>query len=149
MDVLLENKKARMEYSFQESFEAGVQLLGPEVKMLRAKRGSLLGAHVRVVGGEAVLLNMQIQANEYARNDEYDPKRTRKLLLHKNEILKLQQAQGMKGLTLIPTMVGVKRNHIKVMVAIAKGKQQYERRDELRKRDMMRDAERESKSRVR
>jgi SsrA-binding protein len=148
MQLLLENRRARAEYSFVESFEAGIALLGGEVKMLRLKRGSLVGAYVRVIGGEAVLLNAQIPAYEYTRVEDYDPKRTRKLLMHKNEILKLEQAQGSKGLAVIPTAIGLSRNHIKVTVAIAKGKKVYERREELKKRDMTREAERVIKSRI-
>lgn len=149
MQILLENRRARAEYTFQETFEAGVQLIGGEVKMLRLKRGSLVGAHVRVIGGEAVLINAQIPAYDFSRTEEYDPKRTRKLLLHKKEILKLGEAQGMKGLSLIPTAIGLKRNHIKVTIAIAKGKKQYERREELKKRDLIREAERVTKQKVR
>lgn len=128
-----------------ETFEAGIRLTGSEVKMLRLKRGSLVGAHVRVLNGEAVLLNAQILPYPFSRNDDYDPKSTRKLLLHKREILKLQQAQETKGLALIPLSIGVAHNFIKVRVAIARGKKVYERREELKKRDLQRESERELK----
>lgn len=147
MEVLVENRKARSEYFILETFEAGMQLTGSEVKMLRTKRGSLVGAHVRVLNGEALLLNAQILPYPFSRNDDYDPKRTRKLLLHKREILKLQESQHTKGLALIPLAIISKHNFIKVQFAIARGKKQYERREELRRRDLQRESERDLKKR--
>ena len=145
MEILIENKKARLEFFILESFEAGLKLTGSEVKMLRTKRGSLVGAHVRVLNGEAILLNAQIMAYPFARQEDYDPKQTRKLLLHKREILKIQQAQETKGLAIIPIAVILKHNFIKLQLAIARGKKQYERREELRRRDLQRESERELK----
>lgn len=147
MRVLIENKKARLEFTILDQFEAGIVLEGGEVKMLRLKRGSLVGAHVRVLNGKAVLLNAQIPPYPYMRQEEYDPKRSRTLLLHKSEILKLQESQETKGLALIPLAIGTSHNFIKVQVAIAKGKKMYERREELKKKDLQRDAERELKRR--
>ncbi|MEK7457933.1 MAG: SsrA-binding protein SmpB [Patescibacteria group bacterium] len=147
MEILIENKKARLEFFILESFEAGLKLTGSEVKMLRTKRGSLVGAHVRVLNGEAILLNAQIMAYPFARQEDYDPKQTRKLLLHKREILKIQQAQETKGLAIIPIAVILKHNFIKLQLAIARGKKQYERREELRRRDLQRESERELKRR--
>lgn len=149
MNVLIENRHARAEYFIVETLEAGLVLSGPEVKMLRLKRGSLVGAHVRVVGDEAVLLNAQIPPYPNALQPEYDPKRTRRLLLHKHEMLKIKQAQETKGLAVIPLAVGLRHRFLKVAVAIARGKKQYERREELRRRDMQREAERVVKRRVR
>ena len=145
MQILIENKKARLEFFILESFEAGLKLTGSEVKMLRAKRGSLVGAHVRVLNSEAILLNAQIMAYPFARQEDYDPKQTRKLLLHKREILKIQQAQETKGLAIIPLAIILKHNFIKLQLAIARGKKQYERREELRRRDLQRESERELK----
>ncbi len=147
MQILIENKKARLEFFILESFEAGLKLTGSEVKMLRAKRGSLVGAHVRVLNGEAILLNAQILAYPFAWQEDYDPKQTRKLLLHKREILKIQQAQETKGLAIIPLAIILKHNFIKLRLAIARGKKQYERREELRRRDLQRESERELKRR--
>ena len=138
-----------MEYAIVDTFEAGMVLSGPEVKMLRLKRGSLVGTHVRVVAGEVIVLNMQIPAYPNARQEDYDPKRTRKLLLHKHEVLKLQQAQDTKGFALIPLAVGVSHRFVKMQIAIAKGKKQYERREELKKRDMAREVERTTKQKMR
>ncbi len=149
MKILMENRKARAEYTIVDTFEAGIVLSGPEVKMIRLKRGSLVGSHVRVIAGQAILLNMQIPAYPNARQEEYDPKQTRKLLLHKNELLKLQHAQETKGLALIPLAIGISHRFVKVQIAIAKGKKQYERREELKKRDMAREVERTTKQRMR
>ena len=149
MQVLVENKRVRMEYAAVEYFQAGIQLIGSEVKMLRLKRGSLVGAHVRVVNNEAMLLNAQIPLYQFSRDDEYDPKRTRRLLLHKKEILKLKQAQDTKGLALIPLKIVTEHNKIKLELAIARGKKQYERREELKKRDMQREVLKETKRRMR
>lgn len=145
MEILIENKKAHLEFFILESFEAGLKLTGSEVKMLRTKRGSLVGAHVRVLNGEAILLNAQIMAYPFARQEDYDPKQTRKLLLHKREILKIQEAQETKGLAIIPLAIILKHNFIKLQLAIARGKKQYERREELRRRDLQRESERELK----
>ena len=145
MQILIENKKARLEFFILESFEAGLKLTGSEVKMLRTKRGSLVGAHIRVLNGEAILLNAQIMAYPFARQEDYDPKQTRTLLLHKREILKIQQAQETKGLAIIPLAIILKHNFIKLQLAIARGKKQYERREELRRRDLQRESERELK----
>ena len=149
METLIENRKARSEYFLVENFEAGMRLTGGEVKMLRLKRGSLVGAHIRVLNGEAILLNAQILPYPYMRNEDYDPKRTRKLLLHKREILKLQESQETKGLAIIPLEIILHKNFIKLKLAIAKGKKQYERREELRRRDMQRDTDRDLKKKQR
>lgn len=147
MQILIENRKARQEFFTLDQFEAGIVLDGGEVKMLRLKRGSLVGAHVRVLGGKAVLLNAQIPPYPFSRQEDYDPKRTRVLLLHKREILKLQESQETKGLAVIPLAIGVSGNFIKVRIAITRGKKTYEKREELKKRDLQRDAEKEMKRR--
>ena len=96
MEILIENKKARLEFFILESFEAGLKLTGSEVKMLRTKRGSLVGAHVRVLNGEAILLNAQIMAYPFARQEDYDPKQTRVTAQTRN--LKIQHTG--KGLAM-------------------------------------------------
>ena len=140
MLTLIENRHARHEFEFLESYDAGLVLLGGEVKMLRGKHGSLVGSHVRVVGGRPLLLNAQIPPYPYARMEDYEPTRTRELLLRKAEVLQLQQAQETKGLTLVPVFIGLSGRHIKVRVAIARGKKLHDRREELRRRDVDRQA---------
>jgi len=149
MIALIENARAKMEYSFDEELQAGIVLSGGEVKMLLSHRGSLVGSHVVILGSDAVLVNAQIPAYPFSREEEYDPKRSRRLLLHKNEILKLAQAIETKGLSVIPVSIGISGRHLKVRIAIARGKKQYERREELKRRDMDREALREHKMRVR
>lgn len=136
MVLLLENRQARHEFELLETFEAGLVLLGGEVKMLRGKHGSLAGSHVRIIQGRPVLLNAQIPAYPYARSENYDPKRSRELLLKKSEILKLQQAQETKGLTLVPVNISLQGRFIKAKIAIARGKKLHDRRADIKKRDM-------------
>jgi len=147
--ILLENKKARMEYEFLESYLAGIVLSGPEVKSLRNRSGSFTGSYVKVLGNELYLLNAQITPYAFAQNDDYDPKRTRKLLLKRKQINTLIEASTQKGLALIPQQFEVLGNHIKLRFALAKGKKQYERRAELKKKAIERDVQREIKDKVR
>lgn len=136
MVPLIENRQARFEFELLETFDAGLVLLGGEVKMLRGKHGSLAGSHVRIVNGKPTLLNAQIPAYPYAQAKDYDPKRSRELLLKKSEILKLQQAQETKGLTLIPVSIGLQGRFLKMRVAIARGKKLHDRRADIKKRDI-------------
>lgn len=136
MKPLIINKKARFDFEILDHVFAGVVLTGGEVKMLRGSHGSLQGSHVRIVRGEAWLLNAQIPPYPYARNEDYDPKRTRKLLLKSHEILQLQAIQDTKGKALIPTMIGLDGAFIKVEIGIARGKTQADRREAIKKRDL-------------
>ena len=146
--LLLENRKARQEYTLLEEFSAGVVLTGGEVKSLRNKSGSFFGSYIKMIGGEAFLLNAQITPYKFADNREYDPKRTRKLLLKKRELENLTAAAE-KGLTIIPLSFDLVGRNVKVHLALARGKKQYERREELKRRDIQRDVERELKGKVR
>lgn len=140
---LLLNKKARFDFEIQDKVVAGIVLTGGEVKMLRGKHGSLQGSHVRIVNGEAWLLNAQIPPYPYARSENYDPKRTRKLLLSKAELLILESVQQTKGRALVPTMIGLNGRHIKVEVGIARGKTDKDRRETIKKRDLEREMRRD------
>lgn len=147
MATLVENKKASFDYEFLETFETGIELLGFEVKSLRSKRASLLGAHVIVRGGEVYVVGMKIDPYQPKNTlDSYDPLRTRKLLLSKKEIFSFSKHDAMKGLTLIPISVYTKGPKIKVSVALARGKKIFDKRDTIRKRDSDRDIRREIKS---
>jgi SsrA-binding protein len=147
--VLLENKKARLEYEVLQTYSAGIVLSGGEVKSLRNKSGSLTGSYVKVVGGEVVLLNAQITPYKFADNRDYDPKQTRKLLLKKKEIETLAEAIEIKGHTLVPLSFELVGRVIKLKFGIARGKKQYERRSELKKKAIQRDIEREVRDKVR
>lgn len=143
MMPLIFNKKARHEFEVLETYLAGVVLTGGEVKMLRQKHGSLQGSFVKIVNGEAWLLNAQIPPYPFARSEEYDPKRSRKLLLKKTELITLQTASQEKGKTLIATLIGVHGRHIKVEVGLARGKSLTDRRQEIKKRDLDREMRRD------
>lgn len=147
--LLIENKKARFEYEIKDTFEAGVVLSGPEVKSLRNKSGSLAGSFVKIIGDEAFLLNAQVSPYPLADNRDYDPKRTRKLLLHRREILKLSEAQDQKGSVIVPLSIQLQGRRIKLKLGIGRGKKQFEKRAAVRQRDVERDIRRELKDKVR
>ncbi|OIO51156.1 SsrA-binding protein [Candidatus Kaiserbacteria bacterium CG06_land_8_20_14_3_00_49_31] len=146
--ILVEYKKAFLKYAPIESFSAGLELVGTEVKALRNKLGSLDGARVVVRGGEAFIVGMTIPPYQVANvHKKYDPERARRLLLTKKEIAILANAESKKGLTSIPLEVyNIKRN-IKVRIAIVRGKGKADRREDLKKRDALREVGRVLKNR--
>lgn len=133
--ILLENKKARMRFAVLETYSAGMELTGVEVKSLRERRGSLDGARVVVRGGEAYLIGMAIPPYQPANTKKgYDEARPRRLLLTKKEIVELADAEAKKGLTIVPLEV-YNNKYIKVRVAIVKGKTKTDRREDIKKRE--------------
>jgi SsrA-binding protein len=142
------NKKASYEYTILERFEAGVQLMGAEVKSIRGGHASLEGAFVRIIGSEMYLVNAQVFPYIYARPEGYDPKRTRKLLLHKSEIISLKTKTEGSNLTLIPLAWYTKGPQIKLEVGLARGKKQYEKREKKRREDQKRELEMEYRGKV-
>lgn len=142
------NKKATHEYSIVERFEAGVTLTGAEVKSVKGGHAQLEGAFVRIVGSEAYLINAQIYPYTYARPENYDPKRTRKLLLHKAELIRLKSKTEGSNLTLIPLSWYTKNSLVKLEVGLARGKKQYEKRESKRREDQKRDLERQYRGKV-
>ena len=143
-ESLIYNKKASMDYEILETFEAGIELLGLEVKSLRNNQGSLLGAHVTVRGGEAFIVASNIPAyQEKNTPKDYDPKRNRKLLLTKTEIHKLASLEVKNGLTIVPISMYNKGKKIKVSIAIVRGKKKYDKRQDIKKRDTDREIRRE------
>lgn len=148
MASLIEYKKAGIKYERLEEFEAGMELSGHEVKALKAKQGQLDGARVVVRGGEAYLVGATIPPYQAANTPkEYDPARTRRLLMKKAEIRLLAEAESKKGLTVVPIEVYNKNRLVKLRVAIVRGKGKSDRREDLKKRDAKREAERVLKSR--
>lgn len=145
MTTLLENKKARHEYEFLDTFVAGMVLSGPEVKSLRLKHGSLQGSFVRVIDGELWVVNMMINPYSFSRNEDYEPTRSRKLLVKKHELLQLQEKQNQKGIALVPSRVVAAGRHVKLEIAIARGKQLHDKREAIRKRDLDRAARKDAK----
>lgn len=140
---LLENKKARLNYEILEEFEAGIELLGHEVKALRGSQGKLDGAHILVRGGEAYIVGMSVPPYQPSNTpDGYDPERSRKLLLTQKELEKLAAFEGQKGLTIVPLSVYNKGRFLKVDIAIARGKKKFDKRADIKKRDTERDLKR-------
>jgi SsrA-binding protein len=141
------NREAKAEYEIIETYEAGIVLEGSEVKALRNKQTvSFKDSFVRIENGEAWLYNLYIAPYRYATLKPPDPLRKRKLLLHKREILRLLGKVQQKGFTIIPLRVYFKDGKVKVEIALAKGKTTYDRREELRERDIKRQMERDLKN---
>ena len=143
MDKLIAtNREARRDYTILETFEAGLILVGTEVKSLRQERASLRESFARVEGEEVRLYQMHIPP--YAQGNQFnvDPTRTRKLLLHKNEVKRLIGLTQQKGYTLVPLRLYFKGGYAKVEVALAKGKRQYDQREDMKRRDAQREVER-------
>ena len=148
MADLVTHKKARLEYEILEEYEAGIELLGFEVKALRKGQGKLEGAHILVRGGEVFVVGMSIPPYQMKNTPEtYDPERTRKLLLTKKEIGELAGSERQKGLTIVPISVYNKNRKLKVRVALARGKKQRDKREDLKKKDTKREIERLMKGR--
>lgn len=145
---LVEYKKALLKFAPLEEFNAGIELIGSEVKALRNHLGSLDGARVVVRGGEAYIVGMTIPPYQSANVKKgYEPERTRRLLLTKREIQALADAEMKKGLTIVPLEVYNTHKLLKVRLAIVRGKGKRDRREELKKRDAFKEAERVLKSR--
>ena len=136
------NRKARHDHTIGETFEAGLVLRGGEVKSLRAGRANLKDSYARINNGEAFLLNAHISDYKPAHYFNGDPTRTRKLLLHKREIMRLLGKTRQQGLTLVPLRLYFKGGRAKVELALAKGKRMYDKRAAIREREMKRDVER-------
>jgi SsrA-binding protein len=144
---LIQNRKAYFNYEILEKIEAGIELLGFEVKSLKNGQGSLEGAHVTVRGSEAFVINMQIPPYQPANTPkEYDPLRNRRLLLTKKEISDLAGAEGQKGLTIVPISVYNKGRKLKIEIAIVRGKKKYDKRETIKKRDTEREIRRDLKN---
>ena len=147
--ILLENKKARLRYSIQETYSAGMELFGGEVKSLRAHHGSLDGARIIVRAGEAFLVGATIPPYQVKNTPEnYDPERTRRILLSKKEIAELAEAESKKGLTIVPLEV-YNNKYLKLRIAVVKGKSKVDKREDLKKADAARDIDRALKARGR
>lgn len=140
--IVAVNRKARHEFFIEENFEAGICLAGTEVKSLRAGKASLQESFAKIENGEAWLVNMYIPPYEQGNRFNLEPRRARKLLLHKHEIEELTAKTQQKGLALIPLQIYFKRGHLKVELGLGKGKKLYDKRDSIAERDRMREQER-------
>ena len=143
--LIANNKKAFHDYFIEEKYEAGIALAGTEVKSLRQGKCSIKEAWVSVDKGEAYICGMNISPYEKGNIFNKDPLRVRKLLLHKKEILKLDQVSQVQGYTLVPLEVYFKRGRVKVQIGLAKGKKLYDKRESTAKRDQQREIMRDFK----
>jgi SsrA-binding protein len=130
------NKKAKFDYKFLGTYEAGIKLLGYEVKSIKKGSASLRGSFVIIRGGEAYIINFNIPPYQEANlRANYDPERPRKLLLNKKELIELQEKSAIRGLTLVPVQLYNKRGLIKLEFAIARGKKKYDKRETIKRRE--------------
>ena len=144
---LIQNKKAYFSYEILEKIEAGIELLGFEVKSLKKGQGSLEGSHVTVRGGEVFVINMQIPPYQPANTPkDYEPTRNRRLLLTKKEIERLGGEENQKGLTIVPLSVYNKGRKLKIEIAVVRGKKKYDKRETIKKRDVEREMRRTLKN---
>ena len=145
--MIANNKKAYHDYFILEKYEAGIELAGTEVKSIRMGHCSIKEAYVEIKQGQISIVGMHISPYEKGNIFNRDPLRTRKLLMHKSEIRKLGEKIREKGFTLMPLSVYLKGSLVKVEIGLAKGKKLYDKRVDMQKKDMLREAERDFKSR--
>ncbi len=143
MAPLIQNRKVFFNYEVLEKIEAGIELLGNEVKSLRAGQGALDGTHVTIRGGEAYLIGMDIPPYQPKNTSpDYNPKRHRRLLLTKKELAKLGGKESSRGLTLVPISVYNKGRNLKMEIAIVRGKKKFDKRESTKKRETEREMRR-------
>lgn len=147
--VIATNRKAKHEYEFLDTFEAGLVLLGTEIKSIRAGRVSLQEGYVQVENGEAWLMNVHIAPYDPASRQNHEAKRRRKLLLHRREIDRLQGRVQEKGFTVVPTRLYLKDGRAKLEIALARGKKLYDKRQSIAERESKRQVERALKEQYR
>ena len=140
--VVATNRRARHDYSIVDTYEAGLVLLGSEVKSLRAGRMELKDSYAVIDNGEAYLVGAHIAPYDFAREGGHDPERRRKLLIHKSEISRLAGILAEKGLTLVPLQVYFKDGKAKIELGLAKGKRTYDKRETLKRREAEREMDR-------
>lgn len=141
-NLLAQNKKARHDYSISDTLEAGMVLTGTEIKSIRDRRINLKDGFVQIKNGQAYLMNVHINEYDYGNQFNHDPLRNRKLLLHKKQIHKLGIITKDKGVTIVPLKVYLKNGFAKVLIGVATGKHEYDKRQTLKERDEKRQIER-------
>ncbi len=146
--IVATNRKAYHDYIILETYEAGIALVGTEVKSLREGKCNLKDSYATIKDGEIFLLNVHISPYSHGTAFNHDPRRPRKLLLHRQEIDKLSGKIKERGLTLVPLKIYFKRGHAKVELGLVKGKHMYDKRKDIAKRDMEREMKREMKHKV-
>jgi len=142
--IEIKNKRASFDYEFLETFQAGIVLTGTEIKSIRAGKASLVESYCHFVGNELFVKNMHVAEYWWGSWGQHDPKRERKLLLTRRELTKLQRSVKEKGLTIVAVKLFIADNgYAKLVIALAKGKKEYDKRDSIREKDMRRASERE------
>lgn len=141
-NLLAQNRKARHDYFIKETLEAGIALTGTEIKSVRARRITLKDGYVQIINGSAFLENVHISEYKQGNRYNHDPLRSRRLLLHKNEIRRLAKAAEERGITIILLKVYLKHGFAKVLIGVAQGKKQYDKRETIKKRDQEREIRR-------
>ncbi|MGG3677418.1 SsrA-binding protein SmpB [Heyndrickxia faecalis] len=145
--VLAQNKKASHDYFIEETYEAGIVLQGTEIKSIRAGRVNLRDSFARVENGEVFVYGMHISPYEQGNRYNHDPLRPRRILLHKKEIDRLAGVTKEKGYALIPLKIYIKNGYAKVLVGLARGKKNYDKRESMKKKEAAREIERAFKAR--
>lgn len=143
--VLATNRKARHNFQIDDEYEAGIVLVGSEVKSIREGRVSFMDAYADIKNGQLFLRQLHISPYKYAYNENHEPMRTRKLLLHRYEIKKLLVKIKEKGYTLVPLKIYFKNDKIKVQIGLGKGKKLYDKRETIKQKDVKRELDRERK----
>jgi len=145
--VVAQNKKARHDYFIEETYEAGIVLKGTEIKSIRKGSVNLKDSYARIKDGEIFLLNMHVSPYEQGNRYNHDPVRTRKLLMHRKQIDKLFGQTKEKGYSLIPLKVYIKNGYAKVLIGLAKGKKNYDKRETMKRKTAQREMERAMRER--
>ncbi|MFH1790713.1 MAG: SsrA-binding protein SmpB [Candidatus Omnitrophota bacterium] len=141
-NIIVTNRRAKRDYEIIEALEAGIELKGTEIKSLRARRANLSDSFARVENNEIFIYNFHISPYEFGNINNVDPLRTRKLLLHKNQILRLLMKTRAKGYTLIPLKVYLKSGFAKVEIALARGRRQFDKREAIKEKEARLEIER-------
>ncbi|MEQ9309283.1 MAG: SsrA-binding protein SmpB [Balneolaceae bacterium] len=141
----IQNRKAYHDYAIEDTYEAGIALQGTEVKSIRDGKASFTDAFAFIQGNEVFLRELYIKPYEHGSYNNHDPRRPRKLLLHKKEIRELEKATQMKGNTLIPLKIYFKAGYAKVLIGVARGKKKFDKRESIKEKDTKRDMDRNLK----
>lgn len=147
IDVKATNRKAHHDYFISDTYECGIVLSGTEIKSIRAGKANIKESYVQIKNGEVFVVGMHISPYEQGNQFNHDETRTRKLLLHKAEIIKLDKQVSQKGFTLVPTKLYIKDSRAKLEIGLAKGKKLYDKRETQKERDIKRDLEKQYKVR--
>ncbi|WP_448820114.1 SsrA-binding protein SmpB [Cetobacterium sp.] len=145
--ILANNKKAFFDYFIEDKFEAGIELVGSEVKSIKAGKTSIKESFIRIINNEIFIMGMTVVPWSFGSVYNPDERRVRKLLLHRGEIKKLHEKVTQKGYTIVPLNIHLSKGFVKIDIALARGKKNYDKRDSLAKKDQQRNIEREVKER--